>query len=263
MDLNTSFAPLSELLAKAARDDDVQAIEALLAQGANAAVPVQLGVLGARALPLVHAIYFGSTQAALALVPRSGSLEWSHVSLSENADPLVNSPLALAILRGNLAVALSLASSRDADSMMPDRWTALEYAAFHGEANILQALLPWVGAPKDSAALRLACSQGEAECARILLPLCDPLERGPDGATALMAAAQIIPENMPCVELLLPVSDLGAQDFDGFDAAALARSCCADRVAARIESFAAAQKERAELDDHALGASARAIRPRI
>ena len=129
-------------------------------------------------------------------------------------------------------------------------WTPLMLAARSGSKGVLELLIPRArpetrGAESGTALMQAALS-GEEECLGMLLAAgCDP--DALDGAdwNALMCAAAM--GHASCVERLLPVSELGAKNSEGSTAPECAREVGHDALADRIEAFALARAERAQI----------------
>jgi hypothetical protein len=129
-------------------------------------------------------------------------------------------------------------------------WTPLMLAARSGSKGVLELLIPLASPEKRGAesgtALMQAALAGEEECLGMLLAAgCDPC--AVDGAdwSALMCASAM--GHASCVDLLLPVSALGAKNSEGSTASGCAREVGHDVLADRIEAFALAKAERARI----------------
>jgi len=106
----------------------------------------------------------------------------------------------------------------------PTNQTALMAAAFHGHAECVRLLLPfvrpflaeqWAGADSWSP-LMAAANQGHASCVQALLSDFDPKTADSDGLTPLMLATRARSE--ASVRVLSPVSDLSATTEHGLTA---------------------------------------------
>lgn len=137
--------------------------------------------------------------------------------------------------------------------------TALMYALLDYEAESAKLLIPHsdlcAATKKGDTPLSYAAGSGLADIVRSMLPFASARTFGTDGFTPLMIAANHTDEAsaLACVEALLPFSDVGFRApqsrlwISGMSAADVARKNGFDGIAALIDGFEAAQKEKAEL----------------
>lgn len=116
--------------------------------------------------------------------------------------------------------------------------------------SMVKALLPLSDANKRSVesemtALMMAASTGDAKVIKLLLPQSDARMASAHGMTALHFAVDGLCWTGECVEILLPVSDLGAKNQMGLTALALANKSGLERIARAIEEFMAQEEKKA------------------
>ncbi len=162
---------------QAVKMDDGPAVAALLARGFD---PNALGPDGLT---------------GLFVAARAGSAKVARVLLdapdtdAEFRNALDESPLMLAALRGDLALARALIA-RDADVNKPG-WTPLHYAASKGQVALISLLLEHYAyidseSPNGSTPLMMAAGYGSPEATRALLEAgADPTLKNAKGLTAL------------------------------------------------------------------------------
>ena len=221
--MTLSWLPLDDQLYEAAWEGDEQACRALLDQGAN---PLAQNL----DMPPAWSLELSMRQASTAL--RAASLR-GRLGCVELLAPLGEpddgfpSALALACAGGHADCA-ALLGRQDLASLSawsaPYRPPPVLLAAWFGHEATLRALLE-MGAPAEmppgapvtpefQPPLVLAAWRGHAECVDTLLQFgADPDARGHFAKRAIDAAT--IQSEAPCVELLLPVSDLLAGDDQG------------------------------------------------
>lgn len=150
---------------------------------------------------------------ALLIAAETGDSPLIEALLAHGADPRFDesSALALAVEGGHIAAARRLLPLCDP---LGAQRSALRAAAYFGRAELLELLIP-ASAPKPGEspnqaylwALESAIQQGNLDCARRLLPLCDPKE---NHSSTLCRAAN--GAGVEAVLLLLPVSDASSRD---------------------------------------------------
>ena len=169
---------------------------------------------------------------AILRASRRRDLQWIEPK-NALADPVMHSPLGLAILRGHAELAARIARLGEAGPMMHQPWTPLGYAAFHNQRAVIEALLGVLPAAAEPLALSQAIPEANVECFELLLSARDPRGRGIAGRTALMEAAR--QGRTDLIELLLPLSDLEATDHQGRGALDIAREFDRHEAASAIE----------------------------
>lgn len=132
-----------------------------------------------------------------------------------------------AVERKNLGALKRILKNGPAAARATDCWgrTALMLACVEGEAGLAALLLPWSDAKaseRDGETALMLASFGHPACVELLLPVSDALACDADGWTALMWAASSGSER--CVELLLPHSDASAATASGLTALDIART---------------------------------------
>lgn len=125
----------------------------------------------------------------------------------------------------------------DPKAQNDDGITALSHAAYSGNSDCVQLLLPSsdpnVRDSNGTNALMFAAMGGHADCVHLLLSASDHAACDNEGRNALMWAAY--KGNEDCVRLLMSVSDLNALDEDRRDARAIASENGHHNIAAMIE----------------------------
>lgn len=176
----------------------------------------------------------GETALARSVMQRNNGIRGARACaklLLERSDPtvLLERKTTLLMLAGADFLPMLLPRV-DAKALDEDGHSALFHAITRGDAPAVKLLLPH----SDSVALAsmrdpedglgplslAACADRSGECARLLLPFCDPLAVEKRGRTALANAAAT-----GCVEAirhLLPVSDANRLDTQGYSALGLA-----------------------------------------
>ena len=236
-DLPHGLSPTSLLAAlmSAARNGQHQCLAALLAalpRDHDPASPPPPGLRDySRSPPTIAgalqlAAHYGHEECVRLLIP----------ACSEEHD--LSTALVIASDQGRLACIQALIPSVAKDAV-----NALVLVARFGHGACVKSLMERSDPASINDALAEASTHGHADCARLLLPLADPLAHG---SRALRRAAER--GHMATVELLLPHSDARAVGRRGLDAAASARNEGHGALALLIEHLLAAQERDVLLD---------------